>query len=171
MRSLQEDHQRRTDTASRHEGAISLDESQLLYEVAAPASWRCVVAIGCYPGPIQRLRCLSARQAVAVSQLATEPHKEFLGVLGGKFGSPTEPSPSRTTLTPIRPMPPSLVGRSTFPRQPSPPVGPGQSYSCGLAAITDMKPSAVTTGHGGCSYKRAGCPVPRLMRSQLWTFD
>lgn len=70
------------------EGMINLAEATLLYELAKACQDGCIVEVGSYRG----------RSAVALGRgsldghkapvYAIEPHEEFTGVLGGKFGPP-----------------------------------------------------------------------------------
>jgi predicted O-methyltransferase YrrM len=70
------------------EGMINLEEAVLLYELAKACRVGCIVEVGSYRG----------RSAVALGRgsldghkapvYAIEPHEEFTGELGGKFGPP-----------------------------------------------------------------------------------
>ena len=70
------------------EGMINLAEAALLYDLAKACREGCIVEVGSYRG----------RSAVALGRgsldghnaavYAIEPHEEFTGLLGGKFGPP-----------------------------------------------------------------------------------
>lgn len=71
---------------SHTEGMISFDEALLLYSLAREARTGCIVEIGSYRG---RSSVFLGRGSVDGAQLpvyAIDPHKNFVGVLGGVFG-------------------------------------------------------------------------------------
>ncbi len=70
------------------EGMINLEEAALLYGLAKACQSECIIEVGSYRG----------RSAVALGRgsldgnktpvYAIEPHEEFTGLMGGKFGPP-----------------------------------------------------------------------------------
>jgi len=70
------------------EGAISLKEGSLLYDLARGVQGACILEVGSYRG----------RSAVALGRgsldghrapvFAIDPHEEFTGVMGGRYGPP-----------------------------------------------------------------------------------
>jgi predicted O-methyltransferase YrrM len=67
------------------EGAVSIEECDLLYSLAANVREGCIVEVGSFRG---RSTVALAKGSMAGAQLpiyAIEPHERFTGVLGGEF--------------------------------------------------------------------------------------
>jgi len=71
------------------EGAISLEECDLLYGLAAQIVTGCIVEIGSYRGRSTVALALGSMAGARVPVYAIEPHERFTGVLGGQF-EPTD---------------------------------------------------------------------------------
>lgn len=68
------------------EGMISYDEASLLYSLAKGVKDNCIVEIGSYRGRSTVALGRGSLDGNKVSVYAIEPHEEFIGILGGKFG-------------------------------------------------------------------------------------
>jgi hypothetical protein len=68
------------------EGYLSLDEAQLLFELASQVSDGCIVEVGSYRGRSTVALALGSLHGSNVPVYAIEPHEVFTGVLGGRFG-------------------------------------------------------------------------------------
>lgn len=68
------------------EGMISFEEVTLLYELAKHATGDCIVEIGSYRGRSAVALGRGSLDGNKVPVYAIEPHEEFTGILGGKFG-------------------------------------------------------------------------------------
>jgi predicted O-methyltransferase YrrM len=66
-------------------GAISLDECDLLYSLAAGVSDGCIVEIGSFRGRSTVALALGSMAGARAPVYAIEPHERFTGVLGGQF--------------------------------------------------------------------------------------
>src|SRR5215471_7984361 len=71
------------------EGAISLEECDLLYGLAAQIATGCIVEIGSFRGKSTVALALGSMAGARVPVYAIEPHERFTGVLGGQF-EPTD---------------------------------------------------------------------------------
>ena len=69
------------------EGMISFEEATLLYELARRVTRGCIVEVGSYRGRSAVALGRGSLDGHGVPIYAIEPHEEFTGVLGGKFGS------------------------------------------------------------------------------------
>jgi predicted O-methyltransferase YrrM len=72
--------------ALRVEGAISAAECALLFRLASEVSKGVIVEIGSWRGRSTVALALGALENGKVPVFAIDPHEEFVGVLGGKFG-------------------------------------------------------------------------------------
>ncbi len=70
----------------RTEGMVSFDEAMLLYRIARGASSGSIVEVGCYRGRSSVFLGLGSIDGERVKIYSVDPHKEFVGVLGGIFG-------------------------------------------------------------------------------------
>ena len=68
------------------EGMIDLEEFRLLHELARAADGGCIVEVGSWRGRSTVALALGAREGAGAPVFAVDPHEEFTGVLGGKFG-------------------------------------------------------------------------------------
>lgn len=68
------------------EGMISFEGATLLYEMAKQVSRGCIVEVGSYRGRSAVALGRGSLDGHKVPVYAFEPHEEFTGVLGGKFG-------------------------------------------------------------------------------------
>jgi len=68
-------------------GGIDISEAELLHELARKVSLpNCIVEIGSYRGRSTIALALGAMAGEMAPVYAIDPHEEFMGVLGGKFG-------------------------------------------------------------------------------------
>jgi predicted O-methyltransferase YrrM len=67
------------------EGAIAIEECDLLYGLAAQVSTGCIVEIGSYRGRSTVALALGSMAGSGVPVYAIEPHERFTGLLGGEF--------------------------------------------------------------------------------------
>jgi predicted O-methyltransferase YrrM len=65
---------------------VSFDEALLLYCLARDVRAGCVVEVGAYRGRSAVLLGLGSLSGAGAKVFAVDPHKEFVGVLGGAFG-------------------------------------------------------------------------------------
>lgn len=70
----------------RTEGMISFDEAMLLYYLAREVRSGCILEIGSYRGRSSVFLGKGSLDGVSVPVYAIDPHKSFVGVLGGVFG-------------------------------------------------------------------------------------
>jgi len=68
------------------EGMISFEEASLLYDFAKQISDGCIVEVGSYRGRSAVALGRGSLDGNQVPVYSIEPHEEFSGVLGGKFG-------------------------------------------------------------------------------------
>jgi len=68
------------------EGMISLDEANLLYELAKDVTENCIVEVGSYRGRSTVALGRGSLDGSRAPVFAIDPHEEFRGILGGKFG-------------------------------------------------------------------------------------
>jgi hypothetical protein len=68
------------------EGLISLEAAALLYNLAKDVTDGCIVEVGSYRGRSAVALGRGSLDGHRVPVFAIEPHEEFTGVLGGKFG-------------------------------------------------------------------------------------
>jgi hypothetical protein len=68
------------------EGSVSKTEVRLLYTYAKNVKEGCIVEIGSARGRSTAALALGSREGSKVPVYAIEPHEEFIGVKGGKFG-------------------------------------------------------------------------------------
>ena len=68
------------------EGWLSLEEADLLYSLAREVKDGCIVEVGSYRGRATVALALGAIDGHRPSVYTLDPHEEFVGVLGGKFG-------------------------------------------------------------------------------------
>jgi predicted O-methyltransferase YrrM len=66
-------------------GAISLEECDLLYGLAAQIATGCIVEVGSYRGRSTVALALGSMAGARLPVYAVEPHERFTGVLGGQF--------------------------------------------------------------------------------------
>lgn len=69
------------------EGMISFEAATLLYDLAKRVKEGCIVEVGSYRGRSAVALGRGSLDGHRVPVFAIEPHEEFTGVLGGKFGS------------------------------------------------------------------------------------
>lgn len=70
----------------RTDGMLTFDECVLLYRLAREAPSGCIVEIGSYRGRSTTFLGRGSLDGARVPVYAVDPHKEFVGVLGGVFG-------------------------------------------------------------------------------------
>ena len=70
----------------RTEGMLSFEECVLLYRLARDVTSGCIVEIGSYRGRSATFLGRGSLDGARVPVYAVDPHKEFVGVLGGVFG-------------------------------------------------------------------------------------
>jgi len=70
------------------EGMINLAEASLLYDLAKTCREGCILEVGSYRGRSAVALGRGSLDGHNVPVYAIEPHEEFIGLLGGKFGSP-----------------------------------------------------------------------------------
>lgn len=68
------------------EGMISFDEALLLYQLAKEAVNGCIVEVGSYRGRSSVFLGRGSLDGANAPVYAIDPHKNFIGVLGGVFG-------------------------------------------------------------------------------------
>ena len=68
------------------EGMIDLEEFRLLHRLAREAESGCIVEVGAWRGRSSVALGLGSLEGHGVPVFAFDPHEEFVGVLGGKFG-------------------------------------------------------------------------------------
>jgi predicted O-methyltransferase YrrM len=68
------------------EGMISFDEGLLLYCLAREVHTGCIVEVGSYRGRSAVFLGRGSLDGASVQVYAVDPHKSFIGVLGGVFG-------------------------------------------------------------------------------------
>ena len=68
------------------EGSVSKTEARLLYTFAKNVKEGCIVEIGSARGRSTAALALGSLEGSNVPVYAIEPHEEFIGVKGGKFG-------------------------------------------------------------------------------------
>jgi len=69
------------------EGQILREEAVLLYKLASRVRDGAIVEIGSFRGKSTTALALGSRAGSSVPVFAIEPHEEFVGVLGGRFGA------------------------------------------------------------------------------------
>ncbi len=82
----------------RTQGMTSFKEVSLLYELAREARNGCIVEVGSYRGRSTVALGLGSMDGNRVPVFAIEPHEDFRGVLGGKFGPEDRGAFFRTML-------------------------------------------------------------------------
>ena len=70
---------------NRTDGMISFDEAVLLYFLAKITFAGCIVEIGCYRGRSTTFLGRGSMDGAKVAVYAVDPHKNFIGILGGVF--------------------------------------------------------------------------------------
>ncbi len=70
----------------RAEGMVSIDEARLLYQLAKEVATGCIVEVGSYRGRSTIALARGSLDGHNVPVFAFDPHEEFVGVLGGRFG-------------------------------------------------------------------------------------
>jgi MMP 1-O-methyltransferase len=70
----------------RTEGTTSVAEAQLLFELASQCRDGCIVEVGSYRGRSAVALALGTQNGADLPVYAIDPHEEFVGVLGGRFG-------------------------------------------------------------------------------------
>ncbi len=70
------------------EGMINLAEAAMLYEMAKACQDGCIVEVGSYRGRSAVALGRGSLDGYKAPVYAIEPHEEFTGTLGGKFGPP-----------------------------------------------------------------------------------
>jgi MMP 1-O-methyltransferase len=70
----------------RTEGMIAFEEAQVLYELARTVRDGCIVEVGSYRGRSTVALGRGSLDGHGVAVFAVDPHEEFVGVLGGRFG-------------------------------------------------------------------------------------
>lgn len=68
------------------EGATSLADAELLFQLARECHEGCIVEIGSYRGRSAVALALGTQGGANLPVYAIEPHEKFTGVLGGQFG-------------------------------------------------------------------------------------
>jgi MMP 1-O-methyltransferase len=68
------------------EGMVSFEEAVLLYRLASEVSIGCIVEVGAYRGRSSVFLGRGSLEGANVPVYAVDPHKNFVGVLGGVFG-------------------------------------------------------------------------------------
>jgi len=67
-------------------GWMSVPEAQLLFSCASASSGGCIVEIGCYRGRSTAALCAGVSVGGSGPVYAIDPHEDFVGVKGAKFG-------------------------------------------------------------------------------------
>ena len=80
------------------EGMINFDEAMLLYCLAREVRSGCIVEVGSYRGRSTVFLGNGSLDGVQVPVYAVDPHKDFVGVLGGIFGPKDRTAFYRTML-------------------------------------------------------------------------
>lgn len=70
----------------RTEGMVSFDEAMLLYRLAVKVRSGCIVEVGSYRGRSSVFLGKGSLDGANIPVYAIDPHKSFIGVLGGVFG-------------------------------------------------------------------------------------
>lgn len=70
----------------RTEGMVSFDEAVLLFCLASEVRNGCIVEVGCYRGRSSVFLGRGSLDGANVPVYSIDPHKSFVGVLGGIFG-------------------------------------------------------------------------------------
>ncbi|MGC1374671.1 MAG: class I SAM-dependent methyltransferase [Anaerolineales bacterium] len=70
------------------EGMVNLEEALLLYDLAKACRNGCIVEVGSYRGRSAVALGRGSLDGYKAPVYAIEPHEEFSGVLGGKYGPP-----------------------------------------------------------------------------------
>jgi predicted O-methyltransferase YrrM len=70
----------------RTEGMVSFDEAVLLYCLAREVRTGCIIEVGSYRGRSSVFLARGSLDGSRASVYAIDPHKDFIGVLGGIFG-------------------------------------------------------------------------------------
>ena len=70
----------------RTEGMVSFDEAMLLYYLARGVKSGCVIEVGSYRGRSSVFLGKGSLDGAGVPVYAIDPHRQFVGVLGGVFG-------------------------------------------------------------------------------------
>jgi hypothetical protein len=65
---------------------IAVPEAELLYRLAAAVTDGCIVEVGAFRGRSTIALSLGSRSGANAAVFAIEPHEEYRGVLGGRFG-------------------------------------------------------------------------------------
>jgi hypothetical protein len=68
------------------DGAVDVGECLLLYELASRVQSGCIIEIGSYRGRSTVTLALGSLAGHRVPVFAVDPHEEFVGILGGRFG-------------------------------------------------------------------------------------
>lgn len=69
------------------EGMITLEEAELLYNLAKEVSSGCIIEIGAFRGRSTIALAYGSIQGHKAPLYSIEPHEDFQGVLGGQFGA------------------------------------------------------------------------------------
>ncbi|MGZ5781262.1 MAG: class I SAM-dependent methyltransferase [Burkholderiaceae bacterium] len=70
----------------RTEGMVSFEEAVLLYQLAKQVRSGCIVEVGSYRGRSTVFLAMGSLAGAKIQAYAIDPHKSFIGVLGGVFG-------------------------------------------------------------------------------------
>lgn len=68
------------------EGMVNFEEAVLLYCLAKEIDTGCVIEVGSYRGRSTVFLARGSMAGASVPVFAVDPHREFMGVLGGVFG-------------------------------------------------------------------------------------
>jgi hypothetical protein len=68
------------------EGMTSMADAELLFQLARDCSAGCIVEVGSYRGRSTVALALGTQAGADLPVYAIDPHEEFTGVLGGRFG-------------------------------------------------------------------------------------
>ena len=68
------------------DGMVSFEEACLLYKLAREADGGCIVELGSYRGRSSTFLGLGSLDGNQLQIFTIDPHQEFTGILGGKFG-------------------------------------------------------------------------------------
>lgn len=71
---------------NRTDGMVSFDEALLLYNLAKEVNSGCIIEVGSYRGRSSVFLGKGSLDGANVPVYAIDPHKPFIGVLGGIFG-------------------------------------------------------------------------------------
>lgn len=80
------------------EGMVSFEEALLLYYLARGVRTGCIVEVGSYRGRSTVFLGKGVSDGARVPVYAVDPHKSFIGVLGGEFGPQDRTAFYRTML-------------------------------------------------------------------------